>query len=136
MGIVSYCPNGHRTKLKDRFAGLRVRCPECGAKFFVTNETSPAAPAEVKPAADSAPEESGPQPPTTPVPAAIAEAADASWCIAVPGGEPSPPQSPAEMLVWLRSGKATGNELVWRSDWADWRPLGTVFADVLGGSPQ
>ena len=35
MGIICLCPNGHRTKLKDRFAGLRVRCPKCGDKFQV-----------------------------------------------------------------------------------------------------
>ena len=35
MGIICLCPNGHRTKLKDRFAGLRVRCPQCGEKFRV-----------------------------------------------------------------------------------------------------
>ena len=32
MGIICLCPNGHRTNLKDRFAGLRVRCPQCGEK--------------------------------------------------------------------------------------------------------
>lgn len=35
MGIVAYCPNGHRTKVKDQFAGKKVLCPQCGARFRV-----------------------------------------------------------------------------------------------------
>lgn len=35
MGIVTHCPNGHRTKVKDQFAGRRVLCPVCNAKFRV-----------------------------------------------------------------------------------------------------
>ena len=41
MGIICLCPNGHRTKLKDRFAGLRVRCPKCGDKFQVPKKNLP-----------------------------------------------------------------------------------------------
>ncbi|MFM8708355.1 MAG: hypothetical protein ACKOHK_09805, partial [Planctomycetia bacterium] len=35
MGIVCYCPNGHRVKVKDRFAGLTGLCPHCNAKFRI-----------------------------------------------------------------------------------------------------
>jgi len=35
MGIVVYCPNGHRVKVKDVFAGKRVHCPICQAKTRV-----------------------------------------------------------------------------------------------------
>jgi hypothetical protein len=35
MGIVTHCPNGHRTKVKDQLAGKRVLCPVCGAKYRV-----------------------------------------------------------------------------------------------------
>jgi len=35
MGIVTHCPNGHRTKVKDHLAGKRVLCPVCGAKYRV-----------------------------------------------------------------------------------------------------
>jgi uncharacterized protein (DUF983 family) len=82
MGIVAYCPQGHRTKLKDRYAGLRIRCPECGAKYWVAAAASAVA---------------------------------------------------AEMLTWLTSGAATGKELVWRSDWTDWRPIDVVFPEAVGG---
>lgn len=35
MGIVCHCPNGHRIKVKDRFAGKRGVCPTCGATFRI-----------------------------------------------------------------------------------------------------
>lgn len=35
MGIVAHCPNGHRIKVKDHFAGKKVLCPDCGARFRV-----------------------------------------------------------------------------------------------------
>ena len=35
MGIVCHCPNGHRIKVKDRFAGKRGLCPTCGATFRI-----------------------------------------------------------------------------------------------------
>jgi hypothetical protein len=63
------------------------------------------------------------------IPAAISEAAAASWCIAVPGGQPSAAMTGDALLDWLTSGRATGGELVWRSDWSDWRPVTEVFPD-------
>ena len=126
MGIVSYCPNGHRTKLKDRYAGLRIRCPECGTKYWVA-VAEPDVAAELLPA----PATAEPQPVSPPLPEAIAAAPEAAWCIAFPGGEPSQPLPAAEMQAWLTSGEATGNELVWRSDWPNWRPIGTVFPEAV-----
>lgn len=56
MGIVVYCPNGHRVKVKDEFAGKRVHCPTCQAKTRVPLAAPPAAPAPVEaiPASDAA----------------------------------------------------------------------------------
>ena len=73
--------------------------------------------------------------PPTPVPTVIAEATQASWCVAVPGGEASSPLSGEAILEWLGAGDATGAELVWRSDWPEWRPIGEVFPDHLPPSP-
>jgi hypothetical protein len=44
MGIVVYCPNGHRVKVKDGFAGKRVHCPTCQAKTRVPFAAPPGAP--------------------------------------------------------------------------------------------
>lgn len=172
MGIVSFCPNGHRTKLKDHYAGRRVYCPHCGTKFRVDNAGTASPPAEIMPefespfattAASLAPRatetpkaSTGKQsiPRTTesaiPVatdstsattdcgdshlPAAIAEAVDGCWCIAIPGGEPSPPMSASEMHTWLMAARATGNEVVWRTGWPDWQPIKTTFPEFFDRS--
>jgi hypothetical protein len=56
MGIVSYCPNGHRVKVKDFQAGRRGLCPTCGAKFRIpAASTGPGAPETARPAAAGSP---------------------------------------------------------------------------------
>lgn len=35
MGIVSFCPNGHRVKVKDHLAGRKGICPRCGSRFRI-----------------------------------------------------------------------------------------------------
>ncbi len=137
MGIVSFCPNGHRTKLKDRFAGLRVRCPMCGAKFFV----EPGLPAGDRPEQAAGAAVGGPpersdaaaaERQSTPTPTALAAAADAVWCVAFPGGEPSEPRSTAAMQAWLEGDEPTGDELVWRTGWSDWKSIAAVFPECFG----
>lgn len=40
MGIVAYCPNGHRVKVKDDLAGRKGICPECQARFRIPREAA------------------------------------------------------------------------------------------------
>jgi hypothetical protein len=115
MGIVCHCPNGHRVKVKDHLAGKTGICPSCEARFRI-------------PLAREAPADTAPSGTET-MPTPIAEASTASWCIAVPGGQPSDAMSGSALLEWLTSGTMTGGELVWRSDWSDWRPVAEVFPD-------
>lgn len=176
MGIVAQCPNGHRVKVKDRFAGKKVVCPHCHASFRVADDASASATlpvARIVPldpaivatlprafALDAMPESSHQSPQATAVPHAssttvpammlapplpepaaptwhprIAEQPAATWSLAWPGGEASPPMTADAMQRWLDSRQATGAELVWRSDWIDWRPLGDVFPDSLPAVP-
>jgi hypothetical protein len=44
MGIVAFCPNGHRVKVKDELAGRKGICPTCAARFRIPRETPQAAP--------------------------------------------------------------------------------------------
>lgn len=44
MGIVAFCPNGHRIKVKDEFAGRKGICPTCAAKFRIPDAAPPSAP--------------------------------------------------------------------------------------------
>lgn len=153
MGIVSHCPNGHRFKVKDHLAGKKGICPSCGARFRIPLASAPA-PTPDPAAAPLAGVSSGSGLPVASIvsldatraatlppalvlsgtaapPAAIAAAPDAVWCLAVPGGQPSDAMSGAELVRRLTSGTLTGDELVWRSDWADWRPVAAVFPDLL-----
>ena len=41
MGIVAYCPHGHRLKVKDDLAGRKGICPECGTRFRIPLESQP-----------------------------------------------------------------------------------------------
>lgn len=186
MGIVSFCPSGHRVKVKEHLAGKNGICPTCGAKFRIplvsVGAPSPVAatkkPAGLpvaavvsldpdvaatlppalafSPAPESAPAEVVPQsggplpdveqhdmkftsfdmlePATSPD--VITEAPDATWCVAVPGGEPSEPMTGETLLAWLTEGHATGGELVWRSDWPEWRAIRQVFPDHVPNLPS
>jgi hypothetical protein len=173
MGIVSFCPQGHRVKVKDHLAGKKGVCPICGARFRIPL-ASAAAPMSA-PAASTLPEATIvsrdaavaarlPQvrplnpaaEPARGVPAApdrpaggepveeeielvveethrhpaIADRPDLAWCIAVPGGTASEPMPADALQAWLDSGLSTGDELVWRADWAEWRPIAAVFPEA------
>jgi len=65
--------------------------------------------------------------------AAIADRPDLSWRIAYPGGEASEPVDASTMQDWLAGGQAEGSELVWRADWAEWRPVRDVFPEFFAG---
>lgn len=53
MGIVSFCPQGHRVKVKDVLAGKKGICPTCGARFRIPKVSAP--PPAVTPAAAALP---------------------------------------------------------------------------------
>jgi hypothetical protein len=42
MGIVAYCPSGHRMKVKDELAGRKGICPQCGSRFRIPYESQEA----------------------------------------------------------------------------------------------
>ncbi|NBW96425.1 MAG: DUF4339 domain-containing protein [Planctomycetia bacterium] len=152
MGIVAFCPNGHRINVKESYAGRKGLCPTCGAKFRIPAGDGIAAAdhglpvarlldvsAEVVatlprvlsgeggPAQPHSPHPSAPSPPT--LHPALAERPDLKWCIAFPGGDPTEPLGVESMQAWLESGQVEGSEVVWRSDWPEWRPVGEVFPD-------
>lgn len=57
MGIVAYCPNRHRIKVKDELAGRKGICPECGIRFRIPQESQSELPvaAAASPASTSPP---------------------------------------------------------------------------------
>jgi len=179
MGILAFCPRGHRVKVKDELAGRKGICPHCQARFRIPVPgialpvarvvSIDAARAARLPRAEvisgerlQSPGSPPPKPRSDDVPAeafepldvdseshdsevsaansdpaglhpALAERADLAWCVAIPGGDPSPPFSAAALAAWLESGAATGDEVVWRADWTDWKPIRTVFPGFWPG---
>lgn len=174
MGIVSFCPQGHRIKVKDRLAGKKGVCPTCGARFriplasvappgaspgatplpeatvvsldatiaarlprvlLLNRAAEPVRPASIAPVSDARLETAEEEidliveePRRHPM---IAERPDLAWCLAVPGGTASEPMQADAMQAWLDCGRPTGDELVWRADWAEWRPIAAVFPESL-----
>jgi hypothetical protein len=192
MGIVAFCPRGHRVKVKDELGGRKGICPECQVRFRIppAGTELPVARvvsldpvmAERLPRAEvlgsddllqaaggsvqrddgrEAPESDGVGVDALPPDAfeplafetvdrdpaaggaaarsaalhpAIAERPELAWCVAVPGGEPSPPYDGAALQRWLDAGSATGEEVVWRADWPQWVPIRTVFPQFVPGA--
>ena len=176
MGIVTYCPNGHRMKVKDELAGKKGLCPDCGVKFRIPLKDAPAvvvaAPqgtaqvAAVLPVAhfvaidpvslaglprarsleiSQTPEnvtskearESVPvnhdieleEPSERQFHPTIFQNVQLAWSITFPGGDPSDPLPAEQLQDWLEEGQATGDELVWRTDWPEWIPVRQVFPE-------
>jgi hypothetical protein len=55
MGIVSFCPQGHRVKVKDILAGKKGICPTCGARVRIPKVSAPPPAVAAAPAAASLP---------------------------------------------------------------------------------
>lgn len=147
MGIEAFCPNGHRINVKSTQAGLKGRCPQCNAKFRIPGGTDRGPPGlptahllEVTPAllptlpralpfaAAAQVLQAAPVPEAAPtLHPVLAERPDLAWRIAFPGGEPTDPLPAESMQAWLDAGAAEGSEVVWRSDWPEWRPAREVF---------
>lgn len=183
MGIIAFCPRGHRVKVKDELGGRKGICPECQVRFRIppagielrvarvvsldptlaarlpraevlgSDDLLRAAGVAATASADGDEAESdgvvgdalrpdafepldrepaaGDRPPA--LHPAIAERPELAWCVAVPGGEPSPPYDAVSLQRWLDAGSATGEEVVWRADWAEWVPIRTVFPQFVPG---
>lgn len=182
MGIIAFCPRGHRVKVKDELGGRKGICPECQASFrippagtalpvarVVSLDAARAArlpradvlgsddllraagaasasaggsddaesdgagfddlPADAFEPLDADPPAAATEP--TALHPAIAERPELAWCVAVPGGQPSPPFDGPALQRWLEAGSATGTEVVWRADWAQWVPIRTVFPQFM-----
>lgn len=175
VGIVAFCPQGHRVKVKDHLAGKKGVCPTCGTRFRIPLESVPepiatlplaavvpldaavvaslprvliADPASKPdrvaarsvPSASAAGRSVGTSPGASPETArasaqplrhaVLDEQPDLLWSTAVPGGVASAPMPAADLRIWLESGQIIGTELVWRTDWDGWRPVGEVFPDA------
>jgi hypothetical protein len=73
------------------------------------------------------------QMPPMPSPAladAISEAPSASWYVRPPSGSQYGPARGDVMRKWIAEGRVSGDSLVWREGWPDWRTAGQVFPSL------
>lgn len=100
-----------------------------------------AAPAAPKPAAvlpigaPVMPMPGMPLPPGVAVADPIAEAPAASWYVRPPSGVQYGPARGDVMRKWIAEGRVSGDSLVWREGWADWKNAGQLFPNLasVGG---
>src|SRR5262249_38518914 len=60
------------------------------------------------------------------------EAPEACWYVRPPTGGQYGPAKPNTMRQWIAEGRVTGDSLVWRERWPDWKLANATFPN-LGG---
>lgn len=74
-------------------------------------------------------------PPTPPDP--IAEAPEAVWYVRPPSGGQYGPARGEVMRKWVDDGRVSGDSMVWREGWPDWRDAAEMFPHLAAmGTPQ
>ncbi len=81
---------------------------------------------------------SAPHPPVPPGAVAasdpIAEAPTAIWYVRPPSGGQYGPARGDVMRKWISEGRVSGDSLVWREGWIDWRNASQLFPSLAGGA--
>ncbi|TWT99941.1 hypothetical protein Pla108_08850 [Botrimarina colliarenosi] len=131
MPIHCVCPNGHALRVKDKLAGKSGTCPTCQAEFLV-----PAAgPVPVVPPGASVPVKD--RPAASPPPAAPPAPSEAvEWRMARPDGQQFGPTVPMVFAQWIEAGRVTGDTLVWRTGWPEWRRADAAGAELPAPLPE
>ncbi|HVW38785.1 MAG TPA: GYF domain-containing protein, partial [Pirellulales bacterium] len=159
MGIKFNCPHCKTPlNVKSELAGKRGRCPQCQQKIEIPKEDSPSgampAPAAAQSqagvqaqaavpsqsvatpeGAQAAAAVSDPTPQAASSPSAagdpISEAPKLQWYVMPPGAASQyGPAVGEEFRNWIKEGRVTGDTLVWRQDWAEWKLAGAVFPEL------
>lgn len=139
MGIKFKCGHCHRTlNVKDHLAGKRGICPKCQGKIEIPHASTVAdrdgAPAALPPAGPAADIMASVAIRTVP-PAntldPITEAPELNWYVAPPGSMTKYGPAPGDLMrSWIREGRVSGDSLVWREGWSQWRVAAQAFPEL------
>ncbi|HEX5104978.1 MAG TPA: DUF4339 domain-containing protein [Pirellulaceae bacterium] len=77
----------------------------------------------------------GPLPPAVAASDPIAEAPAATWYVRPPSGGQYGPARGDVMRKWVAEGRVSGDSLVWREGWADWRNASQLFPNLAAANP-
>ena len=143
MGIKFRCQGcDKKLHVKAYLAGKRGVCPYCGAKVRIprSGEAAVAEPqvdatahdandsgrqrasrSATKPAPAATAAAASQEAPPGPGQDAIEEAPEAVWYVRPPSGGQYGPADGSIMRRWLDEGRVSGDSLVWREGWNDWK---------------
>jgi hypothetical protein len=139
MGIKFKCEHCHRTlNVKADLGGKRGICPKCQGKIEIPlasteadgdglpDATPPdaAASVSVRTAPADGPSGSAFDP--------IAEAPQLNWYVAPAGSMTKYGPAPGDLMrSWIREGRVSGDSLVWREGWPQWRVAVQAFPELV-----
>jgi len=64
----------------------------------------------------------------------LAEAPQAKWYVRPPAGGQFGPADATLMRQWIGEGRVSGDSMVWREGWADWKKAGGLLPGVGGAA--
>ena len=147
MGIRFYCPNGHKLNVKEKLAGKRGICPQCGVKLLIPRKSTRPSSREERLQQDllaggaggnlndfdvftddsSAGTFGGHGVNALP---SSADDPNVVWYVQFPDGQRYGPATLPIIQSWIKERRISPTMLVWREGWQDWLEARQVFPDV------
>ena len=125
MPIEIECPRCRRKfRVPDRYAGKRVKCPECEGPIGIPAAGQPA-PKEPVRSAEAVPEQAGPDRPTA-----------QRWYLRTEEGQQFGPASREELDDWLAEGRIDASCQVLCEGWKQWKWADEVFPELAEDSTE
>ena len=148
MGIRFYCPNGHKLNVKEKLAGKRGICPQCGVKLLIPPKSTRPSSREERTQQDLLAGGAGGNPNdfdvftayrpaetfgghgVTALPSSAGDDSNVVWYVQFPDGQRYGPATLPIIQSWIQERRISPTMLVWREDWQDWLEARHVFPEV------
>lgn len=125
MPLEIQCPHCRRNfRVPEKYAGKRVKCPECEGTIGIPAAGQPA-PKEPVRSEEAAPEQAGPDRP-----------AAQRWYLRTEEGQQFGPASQEELNGWLAEGRIDASCQVLCEGWEQWKWADEVFPDLAEDSTE